>query len=175
MELGPELSVTSFPCPQRKFLPLRKGILLCAPETSFLFPPCPDRAGEKEEPSCPALSPLENFILFNKTLGCHLGTFTAAPERSQIEQRGRWGRVSTSGLFFFLFSRRILELQRILVFCGCSCWALLVLAPPAGCLFHTGVTPGKSYGSARKKLPQQHQVLGAKQTRQAERLGVFMW
>lgn len=44
-----QLSVTSFPCQRGNSFPSRKGFLLRAPETSFLFPPCPDTAGGKEE------------------------------------------------------------------------------------------------------------------------------
>lgn len=51
---------------------------------------------------------------------------------------------------------------------SCCCLGLLLLAPStaeprAGCLFHILVTPGKSYGLARKKLFQQCQQLGGKQ------------
>lgn len=152
-----QLSVTSFPCPERKFLPLRKGILLCAPETSFLFPPCSDSAGGKEEPSWPALFPLETSFCSTKSLHVTLGLHSSIwviPNRQKGDGEGFPPLVFCSP-DVFLNCRG----SRCWMGCAHSCsWlGLLFLAPSAakpraGCLFHTVVTPGKYYGSARKKL-----------------------
>lgn len=99
--------------------------------------------------------------LFNKILGCHLGTSLQhlSDPKSSRKEMGKGFH-----LWFFVLQMYFWIAERILVFCCCSWLGLLFLAPSAarpgaGCLFHAVVTPGKSYGSARKKLPQQHQLL----------------
>lgn len=116
--------------------------------------------GEKQERSWPALFPLQlHFVKRNPW--CHLGTSLG----NEGWARQRLSDPSRTGMGKGL----LLSADVVLSFAGVG-WAVLapaLLGVVAVGSFRPAVTPGRSYGSARKKLPRQRQLLGAEQTGQA--------